>query len=53
MRTFEEDDSDPSGKQLAIEKRKSNLEKNIVIGLVVLFIPLWFFVIRYETSKWI
>ncbi len=51
MRTFEEDDSDPDNKALAVEKIKADFEKNLVIGFIIVFVPLWFTVLRYHTSQ--
>ncbi len=47
MRTFEEDDSDLDNKALALEKRKADFEKNLVIGFIIVFIPMWFGVLRF------
>ena len=50
MREFEEDDYDPQKKGLAEFKRKGNLEKKLLLGLIVSNLLVWYGYLRFEVQ---
>ena len=53
LEKFEEDDSDPDKKLLAKEKKRSDMEKNIVIVGVITSVLVWVFYLKSEIALWV